>query len=566
MTTETKSTRGPAQRLKDKVRYSIERVADDGNPLEPEDHCRKFINQCGVIVRDMVPINLIEWNKPKTGANVGASYVDKRLKKLLCDTLFINFSVPKDKKEKVKKWALKKMATQFQKWKKTLWNKYKDEDPVFKGNLVKIKDAWPEFKAYKKSGVAVSRAATNKVNADKKKYHHHLGSGGYRTAVPKWEAFEKKLLENGKIPQTHDWPDRSKFWLFAHGAGLDPETGKIVAKGVWKDKITRVVKDLEDAIEAVRNGTFVPDRENDELTKALGNPEKVGRTRGYGATIPWNQGFPADLGTYRSRIRSKKKALDRIAALEEKVEHLMQRGGHDHQQANPAGDADQQQADPVADAVPSQHKSNVGSTQLQLEDGPAVEPPVAHYPVDDITEKRNCELHMPMGNITFPVASGYALPIQPGATYHFGQIPASHAPVGVQKITSGCHTVELDIPGGENEKTLGEVKLGIVLWKKKYIVFPDAAPRPPTPPSRNAPPPSPSPHEAWEPDAASPSPAHSPESTDAPTSNLTKRKLNRNGTPPKKRERKPKKVKTPEKLHGSHSFLDSPLQTSGRKL
>ena len=114
MTTETKSKRGPAQRLKDTVRYSIERFADDGNPLEPEDNCRKFINQCGVIVRDMVPINLIEWNKPKTGANVGATYVDDRLKRVLCDTVWLNFSVAEDKKKKVEEWALKKMATQFQ--------------------------------------------------------------------------------------------------------------------------------------------------------------------------------------------------------------------------------------------------------------------------------------------------------------------------------------------------------------------------------------------------------------------------------------------------------------------
>lgn len=96
---------------------------------------------------------------------------------------------------------------------------------------------------------------------------------------------------------------------------------------------------------------------------------------------------------------------------------------------------------------------------------------------------------MPMGNISFMVASGYALPNQPGATYHGGQIPASHARVGLSTITPGCQSIELDIPGGEGEKTLGEMELGIILWKKKHIVFPNAAPRPPTPPGTNAPPP-----------------------------------------------------------------------------
>ena len=155
--TETKSKRGPAARLKDTARYSIDKVAADGKPLEPPETYRKFVNQCGVVVRDLVPINLIEWNKPKTGANVGATYVDDRLKRVLCDTVWLNFSVAEDKKKKVEEWALKKMATQFQRWKKDLWKKYKDEDPVFTGHLVKIRDAWPDFKAYKKSGVFTDR-------------------------------------------------------------------------------------------------------------------------------------------------------------------------------------------------------------------------------------------------------------------------------------------------------------------------------------------------------------------------------------------------------------------------
>ena len=49
--------------------------------------------------------------------------------------------------------------------------------------------------AYKKSAVAVARSAINKENAGKKKYHHTLGTGGYKTVVPKWEAFEDKLLD-----------------------------------------------------------------------------------------------------------------------------------------------------------------------------------------------------------------------------------------------------------------------------------------------------------------------------------------------------------------------------------
>ena len=123
----------------------------------------------------------------------------------------------------------------------------------------------------------MARSETNKLNAGKREYHHRLGAGGYKAAVPKWEAFEAKLFDNGIIPQTADWPERSKFWLFAHGAGLDPQTGLIVAQGKWKEKIEYITKQLVDAIDKVRRGEYVVDRENDELSLALGNPEHVGR-------------------------------------------------------------------------------------------------------------------------------------------------------------------------------------------------------------------------------------------------------------------------------------------------
>ena len=129
--------------------------------------------------------------------------------------------------------------------------------------------------------------------------------------------------------------------------------------------------------------------------------------------------------------------------------------------------------------------------------------------------------------------------------------------------------MDLDIPGGDDEKTLGEVELGIVLWKKKHIVFPDAAPRPPTPPSRNPPPQSSSHPDDWEP-TASPSPAPSRQPTDAPTSNLTKRKLFPSSTPVKKHGKSvrapenPKEVKAPEKLAGEMTMEELELRTQGQ--
>ena len=109
-------------------------------------------------------------------------------------------------------WTLKKMATQFQTWKKTLWIKYENEDPDnFTGVLEKIKYYWPAFVTYKKSSTVVARSGINKINAGKKIYHHRLGTGGYKTAIPKWLAFEAELIAKGITPQTATWPRGPSF-------------------------------------------------------------------------------------------------------------------------------------------------------------------------------------------------------------------------------------------------------------------------------------------------------------------------------------------------------------------
>jgi hypothetical protein len=61
--------------LGDDIKFNIDEVAEDGEPIAPEQNARKFINQCGVIVRDNIPITIREWNKPKVDR--GVSYVDE---------------------------------------------------------------------------------------------------------------------------------------------------------------------------------------------------------------------------------------------------------------------------------------------------------------------------------------------------------------------------------------------------------------------------------------------------------------------------------------------------------
>jgi hypothetical protein len=82
------------------------------------------------------------------------------------------------------------------------------------------------------------------------------------------------------------------------------------------------------AVQDARTGKYKPDRENDELTRALKNPEHPGRTQGKGV-VPWFEGFADWNATYRSRARKKqeeeeqrKQEADRLQLVESKHTEL----------------------------------------------------------------------------------------------------------------------------------------------------------------------------------------------------------------------------------------------------
>ena len=76
---------------------------------------------------------------------------------------------------------------------------------------------------------------------------------------------------------------------------MDPLTGACI----YGPNIQLAAQRLQEAIQAAAEGTFQPDRERDELTYALGNPEHPGRTRGKGV-VPCKYGFRDYIESYRS--------------------------------------------------------------------------------------------------------------------------------------------------------------------------------------------------------------------------------------------------------------------------
>ena len=74
----------------------------------------------------------------------------------------------------------------------------------------------------------------------------------------------------------------------------------------WTDEQLKIpVNRLRHYIDAAQQGTFIPDREKDELTMALGNPEHPGWTQGTPGSMPWKVGFP-NAGGYKTHERRKK--------------------------------------------------------------------------------------------------------------------------------------------------------------------------------------------------------------------------------------------------------------------
>jgi hypothetical protein len=103
--------------------------------------------------------------------------------------------------------------------------------------------------------------------------------------------------------------------------------------------------------------------------------------------------------------------------------------------------------------------------------------PGPRYPVDDVREMTNCELHQPMKNMTFKVASGDALPCLPEALHHGNPIQAGYARVSMDDIVLGFEDLELDFPTPEGDVRLGDVKRHIILRKMVMLRTGSKGPR-----------------------------------------------------------------------------------------
>jgi hypothetical protein len=186
--------------------------------------------------------------------------------------------------------------------------------------------------------------------------------------------------------------------------------------------------------------------------------------------------------TYKSRARAKKQQQDEE---NNKFNQLLARVNEQQQQIDELRGVVRLQ-DPALDITtsPSKQKSSVAESEAPTDDARWMIEGGPGYPVDGIKESISCELHQRMKNISIKVAVGQALHCPPDARWHGHEIPAGYAKVRVDEMVMGFHDMELDIPGPDDERTLGEVVGGVILWDKNYIKLPGSAPMTTPPPSR----------------------------------------------------------------------------------
>ena len=96
------------------------------------------------------------------------------------------------------------------------------------------------------------RTANSEQHKPKKKHFHHLGQGGYKAAIPKWQKMEEELIARGIVLATFNWSMQANYYFYAHGGTLNMEDGSFATS----DAIREAANKLDDTLKAVSEGNF----------------------------------------------------------------------------------------------------------------------------------------------------------------------------------------------------------------------------------------------------------------------------------------------------------------------
>src|SRR6266498_3591619 len=165
---------------------------------------------------------------------------------------------------------MKTVNKAFKDWKSDLNMDYvqKSRSPFEKYGMITLND-WAAFVEKKSTEVAKLLSKQRSELAKKNVHPHTMGSSGYAGKIPIWQKEIEDAINAGKEIPFANLDERSKNWML----GRRSTSSSCVELSFNKPKTQEVVQKIAQIQAQVTEGSFVHDREDDILTKALGNPE-----------------------------------------------------------------------------------------------------------------------------------------------------------------------------------------------------------------------------------------------------------------------------------------------------
>jgi hypothetical protein len=232
----------------------------------------------------------------------------------------------------------------------------------------------------------------------------------------------------------------------------------------------QIYQKLEGLAEMQKRGLFMPDREKDMLTAAIGTPEHPGHVRGISSTLPWGKAFREHRSSYKKRDRYKKKLEDKMReiAKEELIGFFIQQ---QQQQAVVGPSAENLVSGGSGQVPPKLMLSQIGAISTPSSVGSIAN---AKHPVDDIEEDTPCKLVIPYGRKldkfreagTAMALTGHVFPNPPPPEYAW-----------VQVVSVSDEPCEIDIPTKDGIELLGDARNQYILWHHRDIIL-NASPSP----------------------------------------------------------------------------------------
>ncbi|BAH94760.1 Os10g0157933 [Oryza sativa Japonica Group] len=331
---------------------------------------------------------------------------------------------------------------------------------------------WEEFHAKKLTPESRARSEAYRLLQTRNQHPHWLGTAGYAGKEEEWQREDEEAEESNTPLVFGDIPHpRARNWARARYQKNDD--GTIFMPNAEDQRVYEAILVAEQqASQEARSQR----REDDVLTKALGNKEHRGWTWGVGSSVPWKYGFPDYAWQYKkwtsnkaekdARLEAKIRASIRAELTSEFDENL------ESMRAKIRQEIREEQKNPQAAAAvaheelgsPTQKRSSCASTEL------AENPTSVDSAVDHIMELTSCTLTVRMmPTFTIPAAEGLAYKPTPETRVHGVQLRADYAKVQVDSVKPEYELFPLKYPPNDEVLSLGNAHGTFIQWRKDLI-------------------------------------------------------------------------------------------------